>query len=82
MFASFPAMACRREDLLLLLFFSFMFFFLFFFVSSMNFVACSFDHLCRKPTKMEIEKWSLEKLRKPSVYRSGVPPTNLHKQLK
>jgi hypothetical protein len=27
-----------------------------FFASSTDFVACSFDHLCRKLTKMEIKK--------------------------
>ncbi len=52
-----------------------------FFAFSTDLVACSFDHLCKEPTKMEIKKSSLKKWRKPSVYRSGVPLTNLHEEL-
>ncbi len=66
------------------------FFFFFYFVFkkkillftfSTDLTACSFDHLCRKPTKMKIKKWSLKKWRKPSVYWSGVPLANLHEEL-
>jgi hypothetical protein len=52
-----------------------------FFVSLTNLAPCYFDHSCREPAVMEIEKWSLKKWKKLSVYWFGVLPTNLHEEL-
>ncbi len=56
-------------------------FLIFFFTFSMILAACSFDHWCRKPGEMEIDKWSLKKGRKPNVYWSKVLLANLHEEL-
>jgi hypothetical protein len=50
----------RAEEKRGIFFFYFVFFYLLF--------SSSFNHLCRKPVKMEIDKWSLKKWRKTSVY--------------
>jgi hypothetical protein len=50
------AMACRRDKRIFFFLFRVFLFILFFFASSTDLVACSFDHLCRELTKMEIEK--------------------------
>ncbi len=62
-------------------FFPSYFFYYYFFASSMNLTTFSFDHSCKEPTKMEIEKWFLKKWKKSNVYRYGIPPVNLHKEL-
>jgi hypothetical protein len=51
---SFATMVCRKENNFLKI--NFVLSLNFFFAFSMDLVACSFDHLCREPTKMEIVK--------------------------
>jgi hypothetical protein len=54
--ASFVMMACIRENNRDFFFLLRVFFLIFLFVSSTDLIVCSFDHLCKETTKMEIEK--------------------------
>jgi hypothetical protein len=82
--ASSTTMACKREERKFFSSISCFFLkkFILFFVFSIHVATCSFDHSCKEPSKMKIEKWSLKKWRKPNVYRSRGPLANLHEELK
>ncbi len=58
MSVSSATMACRREErnffFLLCVFFKIII--ILFFASSTDLATCSFDHSCKEPTEMEIEK--------------------------
>jgi hypothetical protein len=69
----------RREIFFLLL--RVFFIKIIFFASSTDLATWSSNHLCKEPAEMEIDKWSLKKWRKLSVYWSRFSSINLLEEL-
>jgi hypothetical protein len=53
---SSTTMACRRKERIFFLLLRVFLIITLFFTSSTDFATYSFDHLCKEPTKMKIEK--------------------------